>query len=155
MDLLLDEKIDKVLYTSRFNEINIQKEKLNKEFSDISNEIRVKKEYQEKQNDLNSQLKGIKDDKRTLKKTINNVVDKIVINPIFNHKLKYQTNKQDKFVFIEVYTYLNDKRPLCFIISQRTQAMISAVQEDYDKETKSMVNNNLMAKKLYHLRSLD
>jgi site-specific DNA recombinase len=155
LDLLLDDKIDKDLYTSRFNEITIQKEKLNKEFSEINNEIRVKKKYQEKQNDFNSQLKGIKDDKRTLKRTINNVVDKIVINPIFNHQIKFQTNKQDKFVFIEVFTYLNDKTPLCFIISQRSQLIISAIPEDYDKETKTMINNELKARKLFHLRSLD
>ena len=155
LDLLLEEKIDKTLYTSRFNEIIVQKEKLNKEFIEISNEIRVKKKYQEKQNDFNSQLKGIKDDKRTLKKTINNVVDRIVINPVFNHQLKFQTNKQDKFVFIEVFTYLNDKYPLCFIISQRTQLIISAIQEDYDKEKRTIINNDLKAKKLFHLMSLD
>ena len=155
LDLLLEDKIDKDLYTSRFNEITIQKEKLNKEFSEINNEIRVKKKYQEKQNDFNSQLKGIKDDRRTLKRTINNVVDKIVINPIFNHQLKFQTNKQDKFVFIEVFTYLYDKTPLCFIISQRSQLIISANSEDYDKETKTMINNELKARKLFHLRSLD
>ncbi|MCE2972510.1 MAG: recombinase family protein [Sediminibacterium sp.] len=169
VDLLLDEKIDKNIYNKKYLSINQDKESLKKELSDCLNELNIKIIYKKKQSNVSLQLKGIKENKRILKRTIDNILWKINVYPILNHNLnKYvKINKQDKFVYLEVYTYMNDKEPLCFIVSQRTDLIITPNPKEFDKENfsveigKPITNggeeeeSEVNIRKLFHLRSLD
>lgn len=170
VDLLLEKKIDRMIYDKRYNSITDRKLKLKEELNDIQEELRDKINLKKKQSNVNNQLRGIKDNKRTLKRVINNVVIRIEINPIYQHNLSPEIffNKQDKFIYVEVFTYLNSKIPLGFIISQRTDSIIFPKREDYDRKTKSLIigrnkvdfteeeeEEEIVIKKLFHLKSLD
>ena len=168
LDLLLDEKIDRILYNKRYISLTEEKEKQKEELSECLKELDIKNTQKEKQRQVGHQLRGIKDNKRILKRVINNVIVKIIIYPILKHNLdqRIKTNKQDNFVYIEVYTYVSDTTPLSFIISQRSDLMIIPNQKEYDKETKNLVIGKgivgeeeeeevLITRELFHLNSLD
>ena len=168
LDLLLDEKIDRILYNKRYISLTEEKEKQKEELSECLKELDIKNTQKEKQRQVGHQLRGIKDNKRILKRVINNVIVKIIIYPILKHNLdqRIKTNKQDNFVYIEVYTYVSDTTPLSFIISQRSDLMIIPNQKEYDKETKNLIIGKgivgeeeeeevLITRELFHLNSLD
>lgn len=169
LELFLEDNIGKELYLKNYNNIKEEQKRLENELNDCLLELENKKLYKEKQSNINHQLRGIKDSKRILKKTIKNVVSEIIIYPIENHNLSeyLKYNKQDKFVFIELFTFLNQNKPLCFVISQRSQYIISPELNEYNKETKSLFiggededegeveAGEINLKKLFHLVSMD
>jgi site-specific DNA recombinase len=171
VDLFLSDSIDKILYTTRYNEITNKKRTLSSKMTDLNDELITKQKFNEKQSNINYQLRTIKDNKRILKKVIDEVVNKLIIHPIIEHNLSnYGTwVKQDKFVLIEIYTYLNEKTPLIFVVSQRSNLIITPKHNEYDKEKHILriggFNNNeeeaeeegdeISIKKLFHLKSLD
>ena len=169
VDLLLSETIDKGIYTTKYNEITNKKRTAFSKLNDLKDELSNKQTFKEKQNNINFQLRTIKDNKRILKKVIDEVVNKLVIYPITEHNLsEYRTFvKQDKFVLIEIYTYLNEKTPLIFVVSQRSEVIITPKHNEYDKNKQILriggFNNDeleeegseISIKKLFHLKSLD
>ena len=169
VDLLLSDEITNSIYTSKYNEITTQKKIALSKINDLKDELESKEKYKKKQSNSNYQIRSIKDNKRILKRTIDEVIDKLIIYPIKEHNLinylKY--NKQDKFVFIEIFTFLNEKTPLLFIVSQRGEYIITPKANEFDKTT-SVLNiggfdNNedeeeegdISIRKLFHLTSLD
>lgn len=170
VELYMDDLINKEIYLKRFNSIKTEKLKCENELNDCLLELENKRKYKEKQSNINILIRSIKDNKRTLKKTIKNVVSEIKIYPIDLHNLSeyIKFNKQDKFVFIEIFTYLNQTKPLCFVISQRSPYIISPEISEYNKEKRALyigeISGNkgeeeeqgeINIKKLFHLSSLD
>jgi site-specific DNA recombinase len=136
VDLYISESIDKNIYNNKFQEINKNKTKDIALIQDLENERQSKIQFKQKQSNVNIQLRNIKGNRRVLKKTIENVVNRIIVYPIFKHNLNeyFKINKQDKFVFIEIYTYLNESVPLIFVVSQRSNVIITPKQNEYRKE---------------------
>ena len=168
VELLLEEQIDREIYNKKYLSLSKDKEIINKNLIETESLLKTKKKYKSKQDNLSSQLRGIKDDKRLLKRTINNIVDKIVIHPILEHNLNIKINKQDKFVYVEVFTFINDKFPLVFIISQRSNKIIFPKLGEYDTSTNKLEigrldksfegeeeEKELNIRELFHLKSLD
>lgn len=145
VELFMEEKIDRDIYNKQYLTLSNEKENVINSLNENVQDLEFKKIHLKKSNDVGHQIRGIKDDRRLLKKSINNVISKIYVYPIYEHNLEYftgkdfKTNKQDKFVFIEVFTYSNDKIPLIFVISQRTDYIISPSSTDFDKETNSLI----------------
>jgi hypothetical protein len=169
IDLLLSDKITNSIYTSKYNEIITQKKITLSKTTDLKDELESKEKYKKKQSNSNYQIKSIKDNKRILKRTIDEVIDKLIIYPIKEHNLinYFQYNKQDKFVFVEIYTFLNEKTPLLFVVSQRSEYIITPKSDEFDK-TKGILNiggfnideeeeeeGSISMRKLFHLTSLD
>jgi hypothetical protein len=169
VDLLLSDKITNSIYTSKFNEITNKKKNSLSKLVDLKDELDNKQRFKSKQSNINNQLRSIKDNKRILKRIIDEVVNKLVIYPIQEHNLseyiKYY--KGDKFVFVEIYTYLNENTPLIFVVSQRSEFIITPKIDEFDKNTKVLkiggFNNEeeeeegevISVRKLFHLKSLD
>jgi site-specific DNA recombinase len=172
VDLLLSDEIDKGIYTSKYNEITKKKTYSSSKLLDLKDELRTKLLFKNKQSSINFQLRTIKDNKRILKKVIDEVVNKLIIYPVKEHNLSNyrKFTKMDKFVFIEIYTYLNESVPLIFVVSQRSDVIITPKQNEFNKDTFELkiggfVNNDdeleeeegsdISIMKLYHLTSLD
>jgi hypothetical protein len=136
VDLYVSESIDKSIYKAKFNEITTNKEKQLLILKDINNELQSKINFKTKQSNVNFQIRTIKENRRVLKKTIDEVVSRVVIFPVLKHNLdKYiKVNKQDKFVFIEIYTFLNEATQLVFVVSQRSDLIITPKHNEYRKE---------------------
>jgi DNA invertase Pin-like site-specific DNA recombinase len=166
VELYLEDKMTKDLYSSKYDVLRKEKEVLSLIISGLNESISIKKKYIEKQSNLNNQLRGIKDDKRLLKRSINNVVNRILIYPVVSHNIPFKFNLQDRLVFVEVETYVS-KKPLCFIISQRTNEIFLPQLDDYDKfnyiiklgkeeeEEEEEGGDLIKRRKLFHLTSLD
>jgi site-specific DNA recombinase len=129
-------KITDSIYEKLFDELVKERSVLEDKIEDLERLIKDKKQFYRKRNDINLQIRSIKENKRTLKKTIDEVVREIKIYPIFSHNLNEYKKlvKGDKFVFVEIYTYLNEKTPLVFVVSQRSQLIITPKIEEYRKE---------------------
>jgi site-specific DNA recombinase len=169
VDLLLSDKITNSIYTSKFNEITNKKKISLSKLVDLKDELDNKQRFKSKQSNINNQLRSIKDNKRILKRIIDEVVNKLVIYPIQEHNLSEYIKfyKGDKFVFVEIYTYLNENTPLIFIVSQRSEFIITPKINEFDKNTKVLKiggfndeveeeeGDDISVRKLFHLKSLD
>jgi site-specific DNA recombinase len=129
-------KITDSIYDKLYNELVKERNDLEDKIEDLNRLIKDKKQFYRKQNDTNLQIRSIKENKRTLKKTIDEVVREIKIYPIFNHNLNEYRKlvKGDNFVFVEIYTFLNEKTPLVFCVSQRSQLIITPKIDEFRKE---------------------
>lgn len=129
-------KITDSIYDKLYNELTKERSILEDKVEDLRRLIKDKKQFYRKRNDTNLQIRSIKENKRTLKKTIDEVVREIKIYPIFNHNLNEYRKlvKGDNFVFVEIYTYLNEKTPLVFCVSQRSNLIITPKINEYRKE---------------------
>ena len=167
VDLYLEDKIDKVIYDNRFIKIRKEKVDINKKIDSIGQEILLKERFKEKNLNVNNVLRSIKDNKTILKKTIDSIVIKIVIYPIITHNIKdfIKVNKQDVFVFIDVFTFMNEEKPLSFIVSQREKNIITPKEIDFDRTTKILTigksifeneeeETSIDIRPLFHLTSL-
>jgi hypothetical protein len=170
LDLYLNDNIDKDNYTINYNKIKELREKELILLDDLNKELVSKEKFRKKNLSTNFQIRTIKESKRILKKTINEVVDKMFIYPVFKHNIgNYRkVNKQDKFVFIEIFTYLNQSIPLIFVVSQRSDIIITPKYEEFRKEDcylkiggfdeneiEEEEASDINFRKLYHLSILD
>lgn len=129
-------KITDSIYNKLYDELIKERSVFEDKIEDLSRLIRTKEQFYRKQNDTNYQIRSIKENKRTLKKAIDEVVREIKIYPIFTHNLNEYRKfvKGDKFVFVEIFTYLNENTPLVFVVSQRSQLIITPKISEYRKE---------------------
>jgi len=161
-------KITESIYNKLFDELVKERNILEDKIEDLERLIKDKKQFYRKQNDTNFQIRSIKENKRTLKKTIDEVVKEIRIYPIFKHNLNEYRKlvKGDKFVFVEIYTYLNENTPLVFCVSQRSQLIITPKIDEYRKEdcylmiggfdeVEGKEETDVSIRNLYHLSILD
>jgi DNA invertase Pin-like site-specific DNA recombinase len=165
VNLLLDDKIDRKLYDEYFSSINNEKRNLKGLIEETDSEIASLMFLLEKQSDINRQLRNIKDDARLLKKAIQNVVERVVIYPVMQDDFPYLVNKSDKFIYVEVFTFINNEKPLRFCISQRSKDILFPTYMEYEKTSYSFVSKESEEEeeegegfeimKLYHLSSLD
>jgi site-specific DNA recombinase len=126
------------------NDIKNELLRLKAELSNTKNEIISKKDFISKQFTASNYLRRIKDDVFILKKTFDKVISKIIIHPVLLNKIPETfENKQDKLVYIELYTFINLSKPICFVISQRTSKIlfINEGHSYYDLKTKSLLLN--------------
>jgi DNA invertase Pin-like site-specific DNA recombinase len=164
VNLLLDDKIDREIYDELFNKLRNEKNSIKSAIEDLDSDIASKRFMLEKQRDVNRQIRNIKDDKRLLKKAIQNVVERIVIYPVMQKDFEYLANAQDRFVYVEVFTFVNNTVPLSFCISQRGDKILFPSYMTFEKSNYSFINPNsdeeeegegFKVKKLFHLTSLD
>lgn len=157
----LNNEISKEVYSKLWNNIKQEREEIDETLNIIKDEIALTERILQKQSNTNLQLRNIKENKRILKNTIDEVVDRINIYPIFKHNLEnyIKINKQDKFVFVEIYTYLNNRKPLVFVVSQRSKNIITPRIEEFNKTTCTLKISSqriaLPIRELYHLYILD
>jgi len=125
LDLFFENKLSNDLLNKNFEALKSKLNNLEFELETIKTEIKDKKRIIQKQQSASISLRSIKDDKNILKKTFQKVIDKILVYPI-NTITQNQvfTNKQDKLVYIEIYTFINLSKPLSFVISQRTNKIL-------------------------------
>ena len=141
LELFLNDGISNDLIKQNLNELYLNINKINREILLIENEIIEKRNLLKKQQNASISLRSIKDDKHILKSTFNKVIDKINIFPIYKiSSNKIFENKQDKLIYIELYTYLSTNKPISCVISQRTQnIMFIDDYVNFDKDTYSLV----------------
>jgi site-specific DNA recombinase len=146
VDLYLKNLVSEPVYQGIYKELNLRRERIEKKLEPLRDELFQKSMFKEKQANVNVRLRNIKENKGIFKRTIDNVVNRIVIHPIKEHNLEnfVKINKQDKFLFIEIFTYINETTPLVFVISQRTNHIITPKREEFSKEGRLEigVNNN-------------
>lgn len=170
LDLYLDDRVDKNLYNERYLTLNKQKNKLSIELKECVEDLEFKNKYKVKQSNVEFQLRSIKDDKRILKRVVDNVILKIIIYPVISHNFEKFTsvNKQDNYLFVDVFTYINDTTPISFIISQRTDKIYLPEHSEFNRDSYSLeIGRNrikydgeeeeetIELRKLFHLTSLD
>lgn len=136
LDYVLDELIDKPTFIKRKKKIDEEKNILENKINDIEITIINKRDFVKKRNNANYLIRSIKESRRELKKTIKNVIREMKIYPVFKHNLDEYVKlvKGDKFVFVELYTYLNENTPLVFCVSQRSKFIVSPKLNEYRKE---------------------
>jgi DNA invertase Pin-like site-specific DNA recombinase len=146
VSLFLDGNINNDVLTKKNEEIKTKIKQLEKQIESIENEILSKEDFIEKQYDATNSLRRIKDSKYILKKTFKKMIDKVVIYPVEKHIFNdIYTNKQDKLVFVELYTFLNINLPLCFVISQRSDTILFPEGlVKYDKGKKILFNKSAL-----------
>jgi hypothetical protein len=108
------------------------------ELSSLTSELTEKRLTLSKQNTASNLLKRIKDDAYVLKRTFERVITKVVIYPVTTNSIVgVFPNKQDKLVYVELFTFLNLDSPIAFVISQRTNMILFIEREKvvYDKKT--------------------
>ncbi len=160
--------ITDTIYEKLFSNLIKERVVIEDKMEDIKRVISSKKQFFKKRADTNLQIRRIKENKRTLKETIDGVVREIRIYPVFNHNLNSYLKlvKGDKFVFVEIYTYLNENTPLVFCVSQRSQKIITPKIEEYRKEDgylriggfdeiEGEEEKDCSIRNLYHLSVLD
>jgi len=154
-------EIDKIQFESRLNEIVVlfsQKEidlkYVIKVDEDIRNKIKSldeklvmlksdlsnKKDFIKNQQNAKNSLRNIKENINILKRTFEKVIQKVVIYPVKENKIKdiFQ-NKQDNLVYVELFTFINISKPLSFVISQRSIKYLFITENiKFDKENKSL-----------------
>lgn len=143
VSLFLDGKIEKNYLYKIDNELDTKIKSLKEELDLVLSEIISKNDFIKQQETAKNSLRFIKDDIHILKSTFNKVIQKIVVYPILQNKIENTfTNKQDKLVFIELYTYINITKPISFVISQRTKKFL-------------LVNNNIKFDKSNYILSIN
>ena len=141
IQLFIDGIMDKEILKRNNSEIENRLKNLNDELRISKEEIISKRNFVSKQYTATNSLKRIKDDVHILKKTFNNVINKVVIYPIHKNEIeRIFSNQQDKLVYIELFTFINLSKPIKFVISQRSKMLFSVNDEVsyYDKETKTL-----------------
>jgi site-specific DNA recombinase len=139
LELYINSKYDTNLLNKNHLEITNIIDSLSNELTQIKDEIVSKKDFIEKQFKASNYLKRIKEDAHILKKTFEKVINKVIIYPVVKNDVpNVFSNKQDKLVYIELYTYINIEKPLCFVISQRSTKILLINDEVicYDKKSK-------------------
>lgn len=162
-------KISDSIYDDLFEELKKERSGIEYKIEDLERLIKTKEQFYRKQNDTNFQIRTIKENKTILKNTIDEVVREIKIYPIFNHNIDDYRKlvKGDKFVFVEIFTYLNENTPLVFVVSQRSQLIITPKINEYRKDDcflkiggfdeveGEVEEGDVSIKKLFHLSILD
>ena len=137
VSLLVDGNVDKNNLYKIDGELKNKIKSLKEELDLILSEIVSKNDFIKQQETAKNSLRIIKGDIHLLKTTLNKVIQKLIVYPILQNKIENTfTNKQDKLVFIELYTFINITKPISFVISQRTKKFL-LVDNDikFDKAT--------------------
>lgn len=147
IELYVSGSFDKATLDKTHNSLKNELTILTSELSDVSSELAEKRLILSKQNTASNLLKRIKDDAHVLKRTFERVISKVVIYPVVTNSTEGMfLNKQDKLVYVELFTFLNLDSPISFVISQRTNMILFMEKEKviYDKKTMdlSLVSNN-------------
>jgi len=126
------------------NEIKSELAQLKAELLITKNQIISKKDFISKQFTASNYLRRIKDDVYVLKKTFEKVISKVVIHPVLiNKNPEMFNNKQDKLVYVELFTFINLAKPICFVISQRSNKILFMNEGFFfDKNTKSLLRSD-------------
>lgn len=138
--LFTEDKIDKQYLYKIDEEINNKIKSLKEELDLIKSDLYNKKNFMKNQQDAKNSLRNIKENINILKRTFEKVIDKVVIYPIKENKIKdiFQ-NKQDNLVYVELFTFININKPLSFVISQRSNKYLFIAENIlFDKENKSL-----------------
>ncbi len=145
VELLLEGEINEEIVRRNLKEIKSSITNLELSLKNCELEKLSKEKLIEKQRQAVTSLRSIKDDKRNLKTAINRVVQRIIINPVFIHNLQELfNNKQDKLVFVELFTFINQTKPLCFVVSQRSNRIVFGSEHlNYNRENYDLKLNDI------------
>ena len=138
IELYVSGSFDKATLDRTHNSIKNEMAVLTTELSSSKSELTEKRLTLLNQNTASNLLKRIKDDALVLKRTFDRVITKVVIYPVATNSIVgVFSNKQDKLVYVELFTFLNLDSPITFVISQRTNMILFVEREKvvYDKKT--------------------
>jgi DNA invertase Pin-like site-specific DNA recombinase len=138
IELYVSGSFDKATLDRTHNSIKNELAVFTTELSSLTSELTEKRLTLSKQNTASNLLKRIKDDAHVLKRTFERVITKVVIYPVTTNSIVgVFPNKQDKLVYVELFTFLNLESPIAFVISQRTNMILFVEREKvvYDKKT--------------------
>jgi len=138
IELYVSGSFDRATLDRTHNSIKNEMAVLTTELSSSKSELTEKRLTLSKQNTASNLLKRIMDDALVLKRTFDRVITKVVIYPVATNSIVgVFTNKQDKLVYVELFTFLNLDSPITFVISQRTNMILFVEREKvvYDKKT--------------------
>jgi site-specific DNA recombinase len=140
LNLILDGRIDKEDLIEISKEVKSKVNSLKEELELSKSELFNKKEFIKNQQSAKNSLRTIKENINILKRTFEKVIQKAVIYPVKENKIKdiFQ-NKQDNLVYVELFTFININKPLSFVISQRSNKYLFITENImFDKEYKSL-----------------
>lgn len=140
LNLFLEGKIEKQNLYKIDEDIKSKLKSLKEELEMLNSELYNKKNFIKNQQSANNSLRNIKENINILKRTFEKVIQKVVIYPVKENKIKdiFQ-NKQDNLVYVELFTFINISKPLSFVISQRSIKYLFITENiKFDKEKKSL-----------------
>jgi site-specific DNA recombinase len=140
LNLFLEGKIEKQNLYKIDEDIKSKLKSLKEELEMLNSELYNKKNFIKNQQSANNSLRDIKENINILKRTFEKVIQKVVIYPVKENKIKdiFQ-NKQDNLVYVELFTFINISKPLSFVISQRSIKYLFITENiKFDKEKKSL-----------------
>jgi len=138
--LFSNKKIDVKYVNEVYEDISIKIKSLDEKLVMLKSDLINKKDFIKNQQTAKNSLRNIKENINILKRTFEKVIDKVVIYPVKENKIKdiFQ-NKQDNLVYVELFTFININKPLSFVISQRSNKYLFIAENIlFDKENKSL-----------------
>jgi len=145
LDLYMDQIIDKIIYTSKYKELQSDKNQYIIDVENKQNEVNELIEFENKQNDLDNYLRIVKNSPEKMKELVSKIVNRIVIYPVMGG-YQLTDNKQNKYVCVHLFLYTS-VNPICYIIGQRGKKvkgeMINLIQplkyEEFDLNSFNVV----------------
>jgi site-specific DNA recombinase len=140
LNLFLEGKLEKQNLYNIDEDIKSKLKSLKEELEMLKSELYNKKNFIKNQQNAKNSLRNIKENINILKRTFEKVIQKVVIYPVKENKIKdiFQ-NKQDNLVYVELFTFINISKPLSFVISQRSIKYLFITENiKFDKENKSL-----------------
>ncbi len=149
LKLYLENTFDKEILDTTHKEIKTKITSLKEELEMINSDLRNKKDFLKLQQSAKNSLRNIKDNIHILKRTFDKVIHKLVIYPVIENKIdsffQYKKDvivkdrKYENLIYVELFTYINSVKPLCFVISQRTNKYLFITDNIvFDKATKTL-----------------
>ncbi|HVN58958.1 MAG TPA: recombinase family protein [Bacteroidales bacterium] len=139
VDMVMKQKMSPDIYEQRIELVMKEKNKLDANAEKLIKEIDGLIEIQKLQSDIDNHIRDIKGNKDLMKKYLTEIISKITIYPIKDN-FTIGSVKNDKNVMIELLLKSTPK-PIFFIISQRSNAILKIEKENFDFNTYSVIGS--------------
>ena len=134
IDLYLNNLLNKDTYTLKFRNLQLQKNTLDFQLKRISNELRELQQSIDDLNDLDTQIRTIKENPDMMKNEyVSKIVKNVIMHPV-KDDFKLSDYKGDKAVIVQINLFTSLKSNY-FVISQRSKKYIELFEEEIDLES--------------------
>lgn len=140
LDLYLKETIGENIYTEKFNQLKLRKEKYQNAVVSFKEELNTLSILKDKLNNLPEQLKLIKGSSYMMKELFQQLVKKMVVYPVKSETVLYTSKRKGftKELYIELYLYTQEE-PISYIIAQYNWLILRTIKGEFNKETKMIL----------------
>ncbi len=145
VDRVMSGLMSQDIYDRRIVGVIAERKIITEKISKIKSEIKELITYREIQSDLNSQIRTIKGDRNLMKKYLEDIISKITLYPIKN-SFTIGKIKDDKNMVVKL-NLKSTPSPLYFIITQRSKAILSIKESDYDFTNYSIIGEGMELKR--------